>query len=184
MYLYYFRTTTAQRPKLKTKLYVLVALTLVSRLVGAADLPDPQRTPGVLNPTVTQQNIHQTVCIKGYTKTIRPPMYYTNQLKKEQIQEAGYSDTNPQHYEEDHLVPLSVGGHPTDRRNLWPQPRLSQWNADRKDELEYAIYQGVCHRELSLAEAQQAFASNWIQAYQKYGKLLNKYHHGSSRFSE
>lgn len=169
---------------MKTKLSAVLSLAFFSGMVSAADLPDPQRTPGALNPTVTQQNIRQTVCVKGYTKTIRPPMYYTNQLKKEQIQEAGYQDTNPQHYEEDHLVPLSVGGHPTDRRNLWPQPRLSQWNADRKDELEYALYQGVCHQEISLSAAQQAFATNWIQAYQKYGAFLNKYHHNSSHSFE
>jgi hypothetical protein len=39
----------------------------------AADLPDPSLTPGAINPEITQQDIHQTVCVKGFTKMIRPP---------------------------------------------------------------------------------------------------------------
>jgi hypothetical protein len=44
----------------------------------ASDLPDSSLTPGAINPEITQQNIQQTVCVKGYTKTIRPPTNYTN----------------------------------------------------------------------------------------------------------
>ncbi len=36
--------------------------------------------------------------------------------------EYGYADRNPAHYQEDHLVPLELGGAPRDPRNLWPQP--------------------------------------------------------------
>ncbi|KVV40947.1 hypothetical protein WT27_13570 [Burkholderia territorii] len=141
-----------------------------------ADLPDATLTPGAINPDVTQENISSTVCVKGWTRTVRPPMWYTNKLKKTQIREYGYDDTNPRDYEEDHLIPLSVGGNPTDPRNLWPQPRHSEWNADRKDDLEFALYKGVCNGEISLAEAQHAFATNWIEAYRRYGSLLRRYH--------
>jgi len=44
-------------------------------------LADPVRTPGVLNPDVTQGNIRSTVCKSGWTTTIRPPVSYTNALK-------------------------------------------------------------------------------------------------------
>jgi hypothetical protein len=44
--------------------------------------PDPETTPGVINPEVTQANIQQTICVKGWTTTIRPPASYTNSLKK------------------------------------------------------------------------------------------------------
>ena len=47
-------------------------------------LPDPICTPGVVNPKVTQDNIQKTICVSGYTKTIRPPVSYTNKLKLEQ----------------------------------------------------------------------------------------------------
>jgi hypothetical protein len=155
-----------------------VALLLASIAANAGDLPDPRITPGAIDPSITQDNIQQTICVKGYTKTVRPPAYYTNKLKKDQIRQYGYADRNPKDYEEDHLVAISVGGHPTDPRNLWPQPRLSEWNADKKGQLEYALYQGVCHHDVTLADARAAFATNWIAAYQRYGHLLKKYHHG------
>jgi hypothetical protein len=141
----------------------------------AADLPDPALTPGAINPDVTQANIDTTVCVKGWTKTVRPPASYTNRLKKLQIRHLGYVDSNPRDYEEDHLIPLSLGGHPTDARNLWPQPRKSEWSAARKDELEFALYKGVCHGEVSLDDAQRAFAANWIEAYKEYRSLLQRY---------
>lgn len=80
----------------------------------------------------------------------------------------GYADTNPSHYEEDHLIPLNIGGNPDDPRNLWPQRRNSEWNAERKDELEFKLYKLVCNGRVPLAEAQQAYAKDWIMAYKKY----------------
>lgn len=165
---------------MKTNQCVLIGAALLAwACMGlAGDLPDPSFTPGALNPDVTQENIDSTICIKGWTKTIRPPAYYTNRLKKVQIREYGYYDANPRDYEEDHLVPLSVGGNPTDQRNLWPEPRNSEWGAARKDELELALYKAVCRREISLAEARQAFSTNWITAYKRYQNLFGKIHYG------
>ena len=134
----------------------------------ASDLPDPVLTPGAINLNVTQENIQSTVCVKGYTKTIRPPAHFTNKLKKRQLCEYGYTDTNPKHYEEDHLITLSIGGAPDDPRNLWPKPRISEWDADKKDQLEFVTYRMVCAQEISFAEAQHAMATNWIEAYKKY----------------
>jgi len=162
-----------------TKLIAVPILILAAISCFASDLPDPALTPGAINQDVTQENIHSTICVKGWTKTVRPPVYYTNKLKKFKIKQYGYADINPRSYEMDHLLPLSVGGHPTDPRNLWPEPRFSEWNADRKDALEFAMYMGVCRGEVSLDEARRAFATNWIDAYKRYGALLSKYHHGS-----
>lgn len=122
---------------------------------------------------VTQNNIAQTICRKGYTKTIRPPAHYTNRLKKFQIRQYQYDDRNPKHYEEDHLIALSIGGNPTDVRNLWPEPRLSEWNADRKDELEFVLYRMVCAGDVPLARAQHEMASDWISAWQHDVKSRN-----------
>jgi hypothetical protein len=158
---------------------VAAMLLLVTGGCFAADLPDPTRTPGAINPGVTQANVSATICVKGWTRTVRPPMYYTNRLKKLQIRQYGYADANPRNYEEDHLIPLSLGGNPTDPRNLWPEPRRSVWNADRKDELEFALYMGVCHGEVGLDEARRAFAMNWVEAYKRYGSLLQRYGYGS-----
>src|SRR5437016_11891368 len=85
-------------------------------------LPDSICTPGVADPRVTQANILTTICVSGYTTKVRPSTAYTNALKVEQIRAYGYADTNPTDYEEDHLIPLELGGHPTDPKNLWPEP--------------------------------------------------------------
>jgi hypothetical protein len=157
------------------KLLVTLAVLVTSLRCLAGDLPNPRLTPGAINPDVTQANIRSTVCVRGWSKTVRPPAYYTNKLKKLQIWQYGYADTNPRDYEEDHLVPLSAGGNPTDPRNLWPEPRKSEWGAARKDELEFALYKAVCNGEVSLDEARRAFATNWIDAYRRYGHLIQRY---------
>jgi hypothetical protein len=158
--------------------FFLLPATLVLALsfpAWASDLSDPSLTPGAVNPEVTQENIHQTVCVKGYTKTIRPPAHFTNKLKKRQIREYGYADRNPKHYEEDHLVALSIGGAPDDPRNLWPEPRKSEWNAEKKDQLESVVYKMVCRQEISLKEAQREMATNWIDAWQRYMPIHQHY---------
>ena len=133
-----------------------------------SDLPNPVLTPGAINPEVTQANLQYTVCVEGYTKTIRPPADFTNNLKRLQISEYGYADRNPKHYDEDHLIALSIGGAPNDPHNLWPEPRNSKWNARKKDQLEFVLFKMVCDQEISLAEAQHAMATNWIEAWKLY----------------
>ena len=48
-------------------------------------LPDPSRTPGALNPAVTQGNIGRTICVRGWTRSVRPPERFTYRLKRAQI---------------------------------------------------------------------------------------------------
>ena len=134
----------------------------------SSDLPDSRLTPGAINSNVTQQNIQRTVCVKGFTKTIRPPASFTNKLKKIQMRQYGYADTNPKHYEEDHLIALSIGGAPDDEHNLWPEPRNSECNAAKKDQLEFVMYKMVCANQISLTDAQKAMSENWIEAWKKY----------------
>ena len=148
---------------------------ILSGLVFAADLPNPSITPGADNPNVTQANIQDTVCVKGYTKSIRPPAYFTNKLKKHQIREYGYSERNPRLFEEDHLVALSIGGAPEDPRNLWPEPRNTEWGAEKKDQLEFVLYKLVCAGVVPLAEAQHVMATNWIDAWKKYVPSHSQY---------
>jgi hypothetical protein len=131
----------------------------------ASDLPDSVLTPGAVDPGITQDNIQSTICVKGYTKTVRPPASYTNKLKKQQIREYGYDDANPKHYEEDHLISLELGGHPQDPKNLWPEPWISEWNAKKKDELENKLHRMVCDGEIMLSVAQDAIARDWVAAY-------------------
>ena len=159
------------------KSLIAIALSCGTLLAMAADLPNAHMTPGALNPNVTQANIHATICVKGFTKTIRPPVYFTNRLKRRQIDQYGYTDTNPKHYEEDHFVALGIGGDPTSERNLWPQPRNSEWNAEKKDHLEYVLQKMVCSGEILLAQAQHDMATNWISAYKAYVPTHSKWHY-------
>jgi hypothetical protein len=108
-------------------------------------------TPGVLNPDVRQETIGETICTSGWTRTIRPPTSYTAALKIEQMREYGLGGS-PSDYQEDHLISLELGGHPTDRRNLWPEPRP---HAEEVDRIENELNRRVCAGELALAEAQR-----------------------------
>jgi len=133
-------------------------------------LPDRTLTPGASSAAVTQANVRGTICVRGYTRTVRPPEPYTERLKREQIREYGYRDHWLRDYEEDHLIPLELGGSPTSPRNLWPQPRhvAGGWGAHRKDRLENQLNYLVCRGRLSLATAQRAIATDWIAAYRRY----------------
>jgi hypothetical protein len=92
----------------------LMAALVATPAMGQGALPDPTRTPGALNPEVTQATIGSTICVRGWTRTIRPPQSYTSALKRQQLREFGYSDRRMSDFEEDHLVPLALGGAPYD----------------------------------------------------------------------
>jgi hypothetical protein len=127
-----------------------------------AYLPDSTCTPGVIDPRVTQETVNTTICVKGYTKTVRPPSSYTTKLKRQQITEYGYSDTNLSNYEEDHFISLELGGSPTDPKNLWPEPHAS---LNEKDQVENYLHEQICSGHLTLAQAQQAITHNWHDVY-------------------
>jgi hypothetical protein len=134
-------------------------------------LPDPTCQPGATNPDVTQSTIGSTICVSGWTKTVRPPTSYTTPLKVQQIAEYGYSDTNTADYEEDHLIPLELGGAPKDTRNLWPEPRngASGTTASSKDSVENRLKSDVCAGRVTLSTARRAIAANWTTALQVTG---------------
>lgn len=129
-------------------------------------LPDPACTPGATNPDVTQSTIHKTICVSGWTATVRPPTSYTNPLKVQQIGLYGYADTNPSDYEEDHLIPLELGGAPRAATNLWPEPRYDAGGstAADKDTVENRLKQEVCAGEITLTTARHAIATDFRTA--------------------
>lgn len=125
-------------------------------------LPDPSCTPGALNPAVTQDTISTTICVSGYTGTIRPPASYTNKLKLQQMKEYGFTDLNPKNYEEDHFISLELGGSPDDPKNLWPEPHPSY---NEKDKVENYLHREVCAGRMSLQAAQDAITRNWYTVF-------------------
>ena len=128
-------------------------------------LPDPGCTPGAVNPSASQADIRSTICLSGWTATVRPPESYTEPLKAAQI--TAYGDAGPiSGYEEDHLVPLELGGSPTAVGNLWPEPGASP---NPKDAVENAGKRAVCDGSMTLTAAQQAIASDWITFGERLG---------------
>lgn len=133
-------------------------------------LPNRRLTPGALDSGVTQGNIRETICVRGYTKSIRPPEEYTEQLKRRGIRQYGYSDFRLRDYEEDHLISLGLGGSPANPHNLWPEPHhvIGGWGSYTKDRLEDKLHTLVCHGRVPLAQAQREIATDWIAAYKRY----------------
>jgi hypothetical protein len=149
---------TLVRMSTRTALVAIALLLLAIAVVSPRGSPskgpyhaDLVRSPGVLNPDVTQANVNSTVCVHGWTKTVRPPTSYTNNLKQKQMREYGVGGS-PSDYQEDHLISLELGGHPTDPRNLWPEPYP---RASEVDSIENDLNAKVCSGELSLDDAQR-----------------------------
>lgn len=117
-------------------------------------------TPGVTNPNVTQDNIHSTICVSGWTKTIRPPTAFTNTLKSSQMA-SWHLPGVPRDFEEDHLIALEIGGAPQDAHNLWPQSWTAHPDAHDKDAEENTLHREVCSGQLTLAAAQAKILADW-----------------------
>ena len=126
-------------------------------------LPDSTCTPGASNPQVTQGNIGDTICRPGYTRQIRPPRAVTDAEKRSNAASYGYAGRLSD-AEYDHLIPLALGGDPNDSRNLWVEPGNSP---NPKDDIEVQLAKMVCARQVSLAAAQLAIASDWTTALQQ-----------------
>ena len=121
-------------------------------------LPTAAVPAAMLNPAVTQATIGQTICVAGWTATIRPPASYTTALKVRQLAAMHAADQNPADYEEDHDIPLELGGSPRDPSNLWPQP----WPQARvKDAEENRLHAAVCAASVTLDAARAEIYKDW-----------------------
>ena len=131
---------------------------------AAGDLPNQALTPGAIDPSVTQDNINTTICVSGYTKTVRPSSYKTGKMKLVSMKQYGYTDS-PSNYEYDHLCPLAAGGCPDCTSNLFPEPynSTSGYGARVKDKLENALHKKICNGDITLKDAQDCIMQNWIE---------------------
>lgn len=121
---------------------------------GASHTPAPTTSSGAagaLNPDVTQSTIRSTICVPGWTATIRPPTNETDSLKRQQLAASSAADKDPSHYEEDHIVPLELGGAPSDPANLRP---VALSHARKDDQLENSLHRAVCDGSMLLTTAQ------------------------------
>jgi hypothetical protein len=114
---------------------------------------------------VTQADIQSTICVSGYTHTVRPPESQTERFKFSQAYPA-YGLAAGRQSELDHLVPLELGG-ANDAANLWPEAGSVP---NPKDAVEGALNRAVCDGRISLSRAQRAIARNWETAERSIGR--------------
>lgn len=167
-----------------------IILLLASSGAFADDLPDPAKTPGAILGTVPDQKVASClsektranvqvddaitvdlICTPGYSRCIRN----VPQAEKIAVYQSyglagnhtGYCDTK-QGCEVDHLISLELGGS-NEQTNLWPEPyQGTAWNAHVKDRLENFLHAQVCAGTISLDQAQQEIAADWITSYKKH----------------
>lgn len=136
-------------------MFVLASVLLVTALQIPTTWGAP--VPGWLDTRVTQANVAQTVCRPGYMREVRPDVAWSRATKDRLLAE-GHLTGRRASYELDHLVPLGLGGHPTDPRNLWLQP----WaDARVKDEQEARLWHAVCDGRMTLEQAQHEILKAW-----------------------
>jgi hypothetical protein len=142
-------------------------------VLAASVEPDRILTPGAANPDVTRDNISTTICVSGWTATVRPSVPYTNRLKREQLETRDYPDRTLGDYEEDHLISLEISGDPMAEKNLWPEAYAGSCGARVKDVIERKLNRLVCSGALTLRMAQHLIATDWVAAYQRYVRPLD-----------
>lgn len=124
-----------------------------------AALPNPAFTPGA-----TRQVSLSEICAEDDDEVVR---VVPAAMQQKVFYEYGLKRAKPGDFEVDYLITPGLGGS-DDVANLWPQPHASRWNSYVKDQLEDHLHHMVCHGQISLADAQRAIASNWIDAYKRY----------------
>lgn len=138
--------------------------------VQPVNRPDPVCTPGSVNPAVTQETISSTICKSGWTATVRPPASNTGPVKRAAMRAYGLPASSSGTTELDHDVPLELAGS-DDVTNLWSEvsdiPNAGFRNT--KDLVENRLKAAVCARQVTLAAAQSAIATDWTTAEQTLG---------------
>ena len=152
---------------------------LVALLLGCAGLPIAPEVArdlsgvaavplDVLNPDVRQANVQETICVSGYTATVRPSTTYTNGVKAKLLRELGLPPADAAKYELDHRIPLALGGHPRNPHNLALQLWAGEAGAKQKDQLERRLQVMVCAGQERLDTARAAIFLDWQSAFRKY----------------
>lgn len=130
-------------------------------------LPDPVCTPGAASAAVRQDNIHSTICMTGYTASVRAPEAETARVKTTAMRSYNQPVPGRTTTELDHQVPLELGGS-NDVKNLWPEPSDIPNGGYRntKDSVERSLHSAVCatHPRITLVQAQNAINDDWTTA--------------------
>lgn len=132
--------------------------------VGPASAYPPSFITGEADPKVTQANIHQTVCVAGYTQTVRA----VSEATKHAVLRRDHA-TQPS--EVDHYLSLEIGGSNDPDRNLWAEPYAGRYGARVKDVVETRLKREICASKMTLKQAQACITSDWISCGRKIGAI-------------
>jgi hypothetical protein len=122
-------------------------------------LPDPECSPGDIFKNCGKAEI----CTPGYTATVRNVSLNTKDLVYNNY---GVLLRTKGEWEMDHIVPLTLCGS-NDIKNLYPQPAEPRLGYKEKDWLETHARDWVCDENMSLQEAQERIARDWIAFYKE-----------------
>jgi hypothetical protein len=120
-------------------------------------LQDKTCTPGAIFPNATKAQI----CTSGYSSSVRNVPY----SEKQQVYaEYGIFHHSSGQYEVDHLISLELGGS-NDISNLWPEAAYPKPGFHQKDSVENYLHDQMCSGAISLKDAQNEIATNWLGVY-------------------
>ena len=142
--------------------------TCKSRLSNGFPLPDPNCTPGAVNPTLTIQVLRDpgftTKCVRD---TATRPKEKAGTYDWYRIDHPEDNRGVKQTCELDHLISLELGGADT-LENIWPQCGpdgvvLTERYFKQKDLVENYLARRVRDGSIKLKDAQQGIAQDWTQ---------------------
>jgi len=122
-------------------------------------LPDSACTPGAIIATATKDQI----CRPGYATSVRN---VPDSVKNQAYAEYGIRSHRTGEYEVDHLISLELGGS-NDIANLWPEAANPRPGFHEKDQVENYLHDQVCSGAVSLSQAQEQIATDWLTVYDK-----------------
>jgi len=120
-------------------------------------LPDKECSPGAIFEGITKEQI----CTKGYSSSVRN---VPQSVKNEVYKEYGITHHYPEEYEIDHLISLELGGS-NNISNLWPEPADPIPGFHEKDLVENYLHDNLCKGNITLIQAQQMIADDWVIVY-------------------
>jgi hypothetical protein len=139
-----------------------------TRMSNGFPLPDPDCTPGAINPTLTADVLRntgfRTCCVRDDATTAQQKAatygWYSIQHPQNNV---GQGQT----CELDHLVSLELGGADT-LENIWPQcgpsgVSLPERFFKQKDMVENYLAKQVKEGKMDLGDAQKGIATDWTQ---------------------
>jgi hypothetical protein len=138
--------------------------------------PDPQLTPGHVDPNMTEAQ----VCQPGFAQKNR---IVTQAIRQRVFDAYGIPQSERgKEWEIDHFIPVILGGDsPIDgsvliTANLWPQPYWEHPGAHEKDTVEMYLRDQVCKKHtMTLKQAQDAIRGDWWAIYLEWQKLPHRH---------